>query len=159
MAALVVADASVLIALGQIGQLPLLERLFGDVVIPPAVAREVVRGGSQLPGWVRTRTLLRQLDARVVEASLGDGETEAISLALEAKAERVILDGLLARRLARDLGLTVAGTAGILYLAKQSGFIAAIRPTLDALRAAGFRLRQDVYREILKSADEGEDRG
>jgi uncharacterized protein len=83
MAALVVADASVLIALGQIGQLPLLERLFGEVVIPPAVAREVVRGGPQLPGWVRTRTLLWQLDARVVEASLGDGETEAISLALE----------------------------------------------------------------------------
>ena len=39
--AAVVADASVLIALGQIGQLSLLEKLFGEVMIPSAVAREV----------------------------------------------------------------------------------------------------------------------
>lgn len=99
MAALVVADASVLIALGQIGQLPLLEQLFGEVVIPPAVAREVVRGGPQLPGWVLIRALHRGLDGRVAEASLGRGETEAIGLALETKAGRVILDDLPARRL------------------------------------------------------------
>ena len=37
----VVADASVLIALTQIGQLSLLQRLFGEIVIPSAVADEV----------------------------------------------------------------------------------------------------------------------
>lgn len=156
MAALVVADASVLIALGQIDQLLLLEQLFGEVVIPLAVEREAGSNRPPLPGWVRTRKLLGALDSRVMEAALGDGETETISLALEARAERVILDDLPARRLARDLGLSVVGTAGILFMAKRSGFIAAIRPPLDALRAAGFRLRQDVYKEILKSAGEGE---
>jgi predicted nucleic acid-binding protein len=86
MATLVVADASVLIALRQIGRLPLLEQLFDEVVIPPAVEREVAPGGPRLPGWIRLRTLLREPHERVAEASLGDGETEAISLALEAKA-------------------------------------------------------------------------
>jgi predicted nucleic acid-binding protein len=156
MAALVVADASVLIALGQVGQLSLLEQLFGEVVVPPAVEREVVSGRPPLPGWVRTRPLLGALDSRVTEAALGAGESETISLALEAMAERVILDDLPARRLARGLGLRVVGTAGVLFLAKRRGFITAIRPTLDALRAAGFRLRLDVYREVLKSAGEGE---
>jgi predicted nucleic acid-binding protein len=156
MAALVVADASPLIALGQIGQLSLLEQLFGEVTIPPAVEREVVSSRPLLPGWVRTRNLLRALDSRVTQAALGDGETETISLALEAMVEHVILDDLPARRLAKRLGLSVVGTAGILFMAKRRGFIAAIRPPLDALRAAGFRLRQDVYEEILKSAGGGE---
>lgn len=92
----------------------------------------------------------------MTRATLGDGETETICLALEAKAERVILDDLPARRLARSLGLRLVGTAGVLFMAKTSGHLAAIRPLLDALRAAGFRLRLDVYKEILKSAGEAE---
>lgn len=154
MAPVVVADASVLIALGQLGQLSLLEKLFAEVMIPPAVKTEVAPGLPQLPGWVQTRALRRPLDARVVAASLDAGETEAISLALETRAERVILDDLQARHLAKSLGLAVVGTAGVLFAAKQRGFIAAVRPPLNALRAAGFRLRKDVYDEVLKAAGE-----
>jgi predicted nucleic acid-binding protein len=77
-------------------------------------------------------------------------------LALETMAEAVILDDLQARRIARELGLKVVGTAGVLLAAKQHRLIAAVRPPLDALRAAGFRLREDVYKEILKSAGERE---
>jgi predicted nucleic acid-binding protein len=96
------------------------------------------------------------LDSRVAEAALDAGQTEAISLALETRAEWVVLDDLQARRLAKDLGLSVVGTAGVLFAAKQRGFIAAVRPPLDALRAAGFRLRRDVYEEILKAAGESQ---
>jgi predicted nucleic acid-binding protein len=67
---------------------------------------------------------------------------------------RLSVDDLQVRRLAKDLGLAVVGTAGVLFAAKQRGFIAAVRPPLDALRAAGFRLRKDVYDEILKAAGE-----
>jgi len=76
------------------------------------------------------------LDSRVAHAALDAGETEAISLALETRARWVILDDLQARRLAKDLGLAVVGTAGVLFAAKQRGFIGAVRPPLDALRAA-----------------------
>lgn len=86
--------------------------------------------------------------------SLGAGEMEAISLALETKADRVVIDDLPARRLASDLGLAVVGTAGVLFVAKQRGFIPTLRPGLDALRAAGFRLRKDVYEDVLKAAGE-----
>jgi uncharacterized protein len=107
-----------------------------------------------LPLWIRTQALQRPLDSRVAEAALDAGETQAISLALETRAEWVVLDDLQARRLAKDLGLAVIGTAGVLFAAKQRGFIPAVRPPLDALRAAGFRLRKDVYEEILKAAGE-----
>ena len=156
MAQVVVADASVLIALAQIGQLSLLERLYAEVVIPPAVQSEVAPSVPTLPPWIHTHTLHRPLDSRVAHAALDAGETEAISLALETRAQWVILDDLQARRLAKDLGLAVVGTAGVLFAAKQRGFIAAVRPPLDALRAAGFRLRRDVYEEILKAAGESQ---
>jgi hypothetical protein len=70
------------------------EQLFGEVTIPPAVEREVISSRPPLPGWVRARNLLRALDSRVAQATLGDGETEAISLALEEMVEHVILDDL-----------------------------------------------------------------
>jgi hypothetical protein len=43
----VVADTSPLIALVQVDQLSLLEKLFGEILVPPAVVREV---GPSLPG-------------------------------------------------------------------------------------------------------------
>lgn len=156
MAAVVVADASVLIALTQIDQLSLLQKLFGQILVPPAVTREVTPSLPELPGWIQTRALLRPPDVLVLKASLDPGETEAIGLALQTKADRIILDDLRARHLAKNLGLAVAGTAGVLFAAKQRGFITAVRPLLDTLRARGFRLRKEVYEEILKAAGESE---
>jgi hypothetical protein len=150
----VVADASVLIALAQIEQLPLLEGLFGEIVIPAAVAREVAPSLPQLPSWIHVREPPRSGDSRVKEAGLDVGESEALTLAVQAAGGRIILDDLPARNLAATLGLSVIGTAGVLLAAKRSGLIAAVRPLLDALRTRGFRLRQDVYDEILRSAGE-----
>jgi hypothetical protein len=154
-AAVVVADASVLIALDQIGQLSLLQKLFGVLLVPPAVTREVAPSLHQLPSWVQTRPLERPPDARV-KSSLDPGETEAICLALEVKADRIILDDLPARYLAKNVGLAVVGTAGVLFTAKQRGLITSVRPSLDQLRAKGFRLRKEVYEEILAAAGESE---
>jgi uncharacterized protein len=149
--AAVVADASVLIALEQIEHVFLLEKLFGEIVIPPAVAREV---GGTLPSWIITAILPSPLDPRVLAARLDPGETEVIGLALVVRFERVILDDIRARTLALSLGLPVVGTAGLLLAAKRAGHVAAVRPLLDALRAKGFRLHDDVYNAILKAAGE-----
>jgi len=52
----VIADASGLIALQHGEELPLLEKLFGEILIPPAVAREVAPGlAPALDSGVRTR--------------------------------------------------------------------------------------------------------
>jgi predicted nucleic acid-binding protein len=39
-------------------------------------------------------------------------------------------------------------------LAKERGFVRAVRPKLDNLRRAGFWLRDEHYRMILESAGE-----
>ena len=54
--------------------------------------------------------LLQQLDR---------GEAEAIALALESKADALLIDELDGRAIARKHGLSVLGTLGILLLAKQ----------------------------------------
>lgn len=149
----VVADSSCLIHLDRIGQLDLLERLFGEVVVPPAVVREVQPAGLALPQWIRTQGSAAPVPLLVVTRSLGAGEKEAIALAFELKA-RIILDDLAARRLARELRLELVGTAALLYLAKTRGDVPAVRPLLDALIATGFRLSPAVYREILAGAGE-----
>lgn len=148
----VVSDASPLIALHQIGQLGLLEALFGAVLIPAAVARETP--GVERPSWLVERALMKPLAPGVVRAGLGPGESEAISLALELDADRLILDELPARSLAQSLGLTMIGTLGILLAAKRRGLIPAVREPMDVLRRAAFRVAPDLYENVLRKAGE-----
>lgn len=150
-----VADASVLIALARIGRLSLLRDLTGEVVVPPSVALEVQGTLPQLPDWIRVQSPLRGVESHAPwPRALAVGEIEAIALAIDLDAELVILDDLPARRLAIDRGLPVVGTAGLVVAAKRRGLIPSVRPDLDALRESGFRLRQDVYLEILRAAGE-----
>jgi predicted nucleic acid-binding protein len=126
MARTAIADASALISLEHIGQLPLLQKLFGEVVVPPSVAREAAPSLSTLPPWILVRGLAQPLDPRIDVTSLGAGETEALGLALEVAAEWVILDDLRARVLARRLGVPILGTAAVLCEAKRRGFLPAV---------------------------------
>lgn len=93
---LTISNASPLIALQQIGQLELLQRLYANLAIPTAVAREVAPSVS-LPSWIAEHTLTQPIAARILQADLGAGESEAIGLALEMNAHRVLLDDRPAR--------------------------------------------------------------
>jgi predicted nucleic acid-binding protein len=152
--AAVIADASGLIALQQIEELSLLEKLFGEILIPPAVAREVAPGLASLPPWIQVCALGKTANERVLAANLGAGETEVLGLALEREDAWLILDDAPARRLAGALSLKVLGTAAVLLQAKQASLIPRVRPLLDALLANGFRLSPKVYQTILAAAGE-----
>ena len=99
---------------------------------------------------------MHPIDRQLPESALGAGEREAIALALEIDARRVLLDDGPARRLAIRLGLPVMGTGGVLVVAKQRGILPVVRPVLDELLATGFRLRWDVRARVLADAGEGE---
>ena len=150
----VVVDSSVLIALHRIDRLELLPGLFTEVAVPPAVSAEVERGGQARPPWVKVHELREPAPTGLSPRSLGKGERDVIALALELGHARVVLDDSKARLAARELGLEVVGTAGLLYLAKRRGLLEAVRPSLDALLASGFRLAPAVYAAILDAAGE-----
>ncbi len=153
MSGVAIPDTSPIIGLHQIGQLELLRLLFGQVMAPPAVAREVAPS-VMLPLWVEVRPPPRPLDPRLQEAQLDPGETEAMALALDVHPELLIIDDLRGRRLAQRLGLTITGTAGVLVRAKTRGLIPAVRPLLDEVVAAGLFLGPDIYRLALEQAGE-----
>lgn len=154
--AAVIADASALIALQQVEGLSLLEKLFGEILTPPAVAREVAPDLPTLPPWIHVCPLGKKADERILAADLGAGETEVLALGLETEGAWLILDDAQARRLAAELGLRVLGTAAVLLEAKRTGLIPRVRPLLDALIAKGFRLGPRVYANILDKAGETE---
>jgi predicted nucleic acid-binding protein len=85
---------------------------------------------------------------------LGDGELEAIALAIELKADQIIIDDRPARRLAEASGLNVIGTLGLLLGAKRAGLIDRIRPELDSLLKTSFFLSPELYNELLRGAGE-----
>lgn len=82
MTAVVVADASPLIAFQEIGQLQLLRAVFGELTVPPSVLREVLASVSPEP-WIVERALTQPIVPLVLRANLGAGESEALSLAME----------------------------------------------------------------------------
>lgn len=149
----VVANSSPLIALQQIGHLHLLEGLFSVVSVPPAVARGIAPALA-LPAWVTERSLGQSIGPQILSASLGPGESEAISLALEVGAPWLILDDRPARRLAQALGLPIIGTLGVLLASKRRNLLPSVRACVDALVASGFYIAPDLYERVLFDARE-----
>lgn len=152
--AAVIADASPLIALHQIGQISLIERLFGRILIPTAVAREVSPSLPALPVWIVVRDLAQPIASEILQASLGAGESETLALGLEIAEGLLILDERPARKLALLLGLQVVGTAGVLLAAKRAGLIPEVRALLDALIEKGFRVSSTLRDRVLTDAAE-----
>jgi predicted nucleic acid-binding protein len=150
----VVSNSSPLIALTQIGRLELLHQLHPDVLIPPAVAKEVEPSLPDLPRWLVIQPLALAHQPFVVSNSIGPGEHEVISLGLELRAERLILDEQPARRLAASLGLKVIGTIGLLLAAKERGFLARIKPELDRLLEVRFFMDTELYDRAISHAGE-----
>ncbi len=148
----IISNASPLIALERIGRRELLRELFGRVVIPPAVRREL--GPDPLPEWIVERAFSHPIDRRVYAAQLDPGEREAIALALEIGVGRLLLDDRAGRRLAIALELPVSGTAGLLLTAKNAALLPQVRPSLEALRASGFHIGAEIVEVVLAKAGE-----
>lgn len=66
----------------------------------------------------------------------------------------VLIDDPVARHRARTLGLSITGTAGALLIAKRRKLIPAVRPLLEALMQADFRLSAQVVAAVLEEAGE-----
>jgi uncharacterized protein len=132
----VVSNAGPLIALGKLGQLSLLLTLYGEITIPREVYREVVINGLRLGAddALAVDFLVRQGHIRVVEVVLPStlptwaqpldaGEIEVIVLGQQQAADWVLVDNEHARKAARQVGLPLKGTVGLLLEAWRQGHL------------------------------------
>lgn len=156
-----VVNASPLILLGKVEQIPLLDALAGEIVVPKAVIREV----SAKPDGARTVQTLNALKSAIVvddEAppanilswDLGSGETQVITHAAIHPAERVVIDDLEARRCAKAMGLAIIGTLGIVGRAKVNGLIEQAEPVIRRLRETGLYASDDLVQKLLREVGE-----
>jgi predicted nucleic acid-binding protein len=154
----VVADSTPLIYLSRVGALDVLATLYGEVLIPAAVHDEIVQKRASAPGVdaLRQATWLRIADTEPPQMDLGldPGETAAILLAAQLRADLLLIDERLGRRVAQSRGLIVRGTLGVLVQARQAGAVPALRPVLEALVAEGFRIAPPLIREALARVGE-----
>ncbi|NEU79612.1 DUF3368 domain-containing protein [Nostoc sp. UIC 10630] len=160
---IIVSDTSPINNFAAINHLHLLQQLYGTVLIPEAVYRELTDPNFPVAGAIEVQTFIwiqtcPVQDRTLVEAlsnELDIGEAEAIALALEMKADQVLIDERRGRMVAASLNLRYTGILGILVEAKSQRLISAVKPLLDALiNQAGFWVAEPLYKRVLQLVDE-----
>ncbi len=159
------ADTGPLIALARVGNLRLLQALYHEILIPPAVHDELCLGSNR-PGSKRICEAIEQdwLQLRKPSSKtssfselsliLDRGEAEAIVLAEEVDCRFLLIDERKGRAIAKRRGIPIAGIAGVLLAAKKQGFISEILPIIKCLEETGYRLSAALVTEIAKLAGE-----
>ena len=147
----IISDASCFIALANIGELDILQLVYGQIVTTPEIAKEF---GEDLPDWVEIISVSNKERQEIFEEKIDKGEASAIALALESENPLLVLDDSRARKFAKKLRLDHIGTIGVILAAKQKGVIPAIKPLLEKIKQTNFRLTPELEFQMLTQARE-----
>lgn len=142
---IVIADASCLITLDNINENDLLPKLFDQIYVTPEVADEV---GDSLPEWASQRSSSNQSLVNQLSAELEIGEATSIALALELSECLLIIDEKKGRRIAKQLGLNITGTFGIIMKGFEAGLVDAPDTIVERLERVGFRISETLKEKM-----------
>lgn len=156
---ILVADASALIALATCDGLPWLDALFGEVLVPEAVYREVTLADK--PQAMRLHAYLqgkiRQVDMAdfvYLDAYADAGETQAMVLYKSAGADYLLIDDKKGRKVAQINQIKTIGSVGVLIQAKKAGLIKHVKPSIDLIIASQIYMSTELISAVLAMADE-----
>jgi len=156
-----IVNTSPIFYLHRLGLLEILNKLYGDIIIPEAVKDELEKGsgqGEDVPQledypWIQIMNVHMPEYLNLI-TDLGLGESEVLAIATNHPSALVILDDKLGRRIAKMRGFRLAGTAGVLLRAKENGLIPALKPVIERLLSLNFRLKPDLVKAIFEMARE-----
>ncbi len=147
----IISDTSCLIILSNIGQLELLHKMYGEIVITPEILEEYQ---DVVPDWIVVQTVSDKYRQRILELQIDKGEASAIALAIEIPGSTLILDDEKARKVARSLDLSFTGTIGVIVKAKLNGVIPEVKSILEMIKKTNFRISTELEIAALKLAGE-----
>lgn len=158
---IVISDTTPLISLLKIGRLDLLERLFGQVYIPSAVFNELTADerfrleAEQIKNkqYIIIKYVNNSESVSILKRATGldQGESEAIVLSDEMKADLILMDEAKGRTVSAQLGIRIMGTIGVLIIAYEEGFLSSseVRECVEGLKRAGRHIGERHYQMIL----------
>jgi len=156
-----VVNASPFIFLSRADRLDLLHDICGKILIPQAVADEILLNG---PEDISAQALINDTRFEVKPSlpiphiiarwGLGHGESSVLALADLTPGLLVVIDDLAGRRCALTLGMKVRGTLGIVLIAKKRGIIPSARSVMEELIQSGLYLSAGVLNEALRRVGE-----
>lgn len=149
----IVFNTSPLIVLAKLGLLEVsIASLFEEAQIPRGVLSELKSKHDNVYVLIKTlikRGLLVLDETSVTFPRLGLGESSAILVGLN-EGKIVVLDDRKARKIARDLGLKVIGTLGILRELYSLGLIKISKSEIyRRLLDLGFYIKHETFERIL----------
>jgi predicted nucleic acid-binding protein len=154
---IVVADTSPISYLVLIDEIEILPKLYGEIIIPPAVFDELTASGApakvldwvtKSPDWFVKKNLLGRVEPQLID--IDKGEREAIQLAIDIRAELLLIDDLAGRQAAQQRGLKIIGLIGVLNTAKEKNLID-IESVIVRLRVTNFFIAENLL-EYLRTS-------
>jgi predicted nucleic acid-binding protein len=160
---IIVSDTSPVSNLILIERLEILQKLFAEIIIPPAVHAEIIalkQFGKDLEEyqkaeWIKVIVPTNIQKVQTLQINLDEGEAQAIALALEIHCDLLLMDERIGTNTARQEGLQTVGLVGVLIKAKEEGIIENVCDVLFDLRnKAGFWLNENLEKKILDEIGE-----
>jgi len=158
---IIVSDTSPLVCLLHLNQINLLKDLFVNVIIPPSVFNELIKAKIineiflQAYSFIQIKSPADKNKVEELMLILDEGESEAIVLSLELKAELLLIDEAPGREIARQYGIPIKGILGVLLQAKERKLISQIKPLINKLQTEiNFRINNKLLQKILIEANE-----
>lgn len=160
---IVVSDTTPLISLMKIGQLGLVEQLFGEVQIPDAVYTELITNPQFLEEaeQIQNSSFIKRIvidDSKSVDllcraTGLDKGESESIILSDICHADLLLMDEIKGRQVAKQMGLHLMGTVGMLRVAYEEKLLSYedIIKCIEVLRENGRHISDRLFRQLLES--------
>ena len=154
----VIANTTPLISLADIGCFELLQKLYGEILIPNAVLKEIKSEPAKTmvvnSDFVHVTNIKDYNSKRIFSSRLHNGEVEVLLLAKEQSADLLIMDDNAAKKTAKFMGFNVTGTLGVLLRGKKSGYIREIKSLIDKLIYSGFYVKPEIMQYVLEEANE-----
>lgn len=158
---IVISDTTPIISLLKINRLDLLEKSFGEILIPHAVYEELTSDKRfteeaktvKNASYIKVVSVLNPNAVRILRMATGldQGESEAIVLTDERKADLLLMDEVKGRAISGQMGITVMGTVGLLVSAYEDKLISSeeAKKYIDDLRKSGRHIGERHYQMLL----------
>ncbi|MCM1173054.1 MAG: DUF3368 domain-containing protein [Clostridium sp.] len=163
---IIISDTTPLISLLKIGRLELLHHLFGEIQIPYAVYRELTSNDKFKREAIEIlqSEYIQKVDVEDKKSvallrratGLDEGESEAIILSDEMKADILLMDELKGRQVAKQMGLRIMGTVGILMTAFEEKLLSAdeIKQCINVMKNNGRHISEQLYEQLMDKINE-----